>query len=80
LFRFRKLASASAVMKSDSAPDRPGAVERAFQVADSGQVASVAEVRRTLYVEGYQYAIAGPTLSRQLIERIKRAKADGRAP
>jgi hypothetical protein len=58
--------------------DKPGAVERAFQIADSGQVATVSEIKRALNNEGYlAYEISGPTLSRQLGERIKKAKANG---
>jgi hypothetical protein len=60
--------------------DKPGAVERAFQIADSGRVATVREIKRVLTDESYlAYEISGPTLSRQLGERIKKAKGNGLA-
>ena len=56
------------------------ALERAFQIAKSGDVTSVKEVRRMLRKEGYQVEhIAGLSLSRQLSALMKPAKAARKA-
>jgi hypothetical protein len=56
---------------------KPCAVERAFQIADSGKVATVKEIGYRLSQEGYsRYDIMGLALSRQLGQRIRKAKAD----
>jgi hypothetical protein len=47
-------------------------VERAFQLARTGEFASVEDLKRKLRAEGYSIAtITGPTLLRQLRELIK---------
>ena len=57
--------------------DKPGAVERAFQIADSGRVSTVSEIKRVLNDESYvAHEVSGPTLFRQLGERIKKARAN----
>jgi hypothetical protein len=60
--------------------DKPFAVERAFQIADDGQAATVSDRKRILSSEGYLNEITGPALTRQLSERVRKVKADGRAP
>jgi hypothetical protein len=58
---------------------KPLPVERAFQIADGGRVATVSDIKRILSSEGYFVnEIAGPALTRQLSERIRKAKADGK--
>ena len=57
-------------------------LERAFQIADSGTIKSLAELRNVLYGEGHTQAyltqhLAGPLLLRQLTARIARANSDG---
>ena len=47
--------------------DRLTAIERAFELAKSGDCANVAELRKQLRSEGYpEYHLVGPSLSRQL--------------
>jgi hypothetical protein len=52
------------------------ALERAFQLAGSGQVASVDDIKKRLMLEGYDHQVVngGPSLSSQLRERIKAAR------
>jgi hypothetical protein len=51
------------------------AIERAFQLARTGQYAAVEDLRRKLRAEGYSVAtVTGPTLLRQLRELIKAAR------
>lgn len=51
------------------------ALERAFQLAQSGQVRSVAEIRAQLKTEGYDlYVFEGRTLLRQLRALISEAE------
>jgi hypothetical protein len=50
------------------------ALERAFQLARSGEVSGLKEIRKILNREGYYGdQIEGPTLSRQLADLIKTA-------
>jgi hypothetical protein len=51
------------------------ALERAFQLAKSGQVSGVEEIRRSLDREGYSgNQIHGPILKRQLTGLVKTAR------
>lgn len=53
------------------------ALERAFELARNGKVASVDDIRQTLKGEGYSLAqIAGRELTRQLRTLIKAATPD----
>jgi len=55
----------------------PTALERAFQLAESGKCSTVAEIRMALSHEGYSLSqIAGPTLLRQLRELIRKTKEE----
>jgi hypothetical protein len=55
---------------------RMTALERAFQLARSGQVSSLPEIRKILHGEGYyQKEIQGPALQRQLAGLIKTARS-----
>lgn len=52
-------------------------IERAFQLARSGEFIRVDELKRRLSAEGYNaYQIEGRTLSRQLMALINAAKKD----
>jgi hypothetical protein len=63
-------------------PTEPGldpkvsSLERAFQLAGSGQVASVEDIRKRLKMEGYDQEVVngGPSLTLQLRNRIKAAR------
>ena len=51
-------------------------IARAFQLAKSGDVASVSDIKKQLKAEGYRIdQIEGPTLSKQLRLLINTAKA-----
>ena len=51
------------------------ALERAFQLAESGMCGSVDEIRKKLLREGYsQDQVTGPSLHRQLAEVIRSAR------
>ena len=53
-------------------PDRPSLVERAFELARSGDYASITALRDQLRAEGYnQNLLEGPTLLKQLRELIR---------
>ena len=55
--------------------NHPTALERAFQLASTGNFRTVEEVRRILSQEGYSISqIDGPTLSKQLRDAIKKAR------
>jgi hypothetical protein len=57
------------------------ALERAFQLARSGQTASVDDIRKQLRREGYDWrALEGPSLQSQLGELIRAAHSDRGAP
>jgi hypothetical protein len=50
-------------------------IERAFQLARTGQYVSVEDLKKKLRAEGYSVAtITGPTLLRQLRELIRAAR------
>lgn len=59
--------------------DRPTALERAFELAGSGQFAELGQVRAELKREGYDLSrLTGPQLTKQLrgiMESAQRAKA-----
>jgi hypothetical protein len=53
---------------------RMTALERAFQLARSGEVSGLPEIRKALNREGYNgNQIEGPALTRQLADLIKTA-------
>lgn len=53
----------------------PSVIERAFQLARSGQYVSVEDLKKKLRAEGYSIAtVTGPTLLRQLRQLIKAAR------
>jgi hypothetical protein len=55
--------------------DGVSTVERAFQLAESGQVAGLAELRTALSAEDYDpKQIQGTLLRKQLMAAIKKAK------
>ncbi len=55
------------------------ALERAFELANSGSCESVADIKKVLKSEGYALQqIVGRTLSRQLTELIRDARARGK--
>ena len=57
------------------------ALERAFELARSGQYSSVDDVKRGLSSEGYSTAqITGRGLSRQLLALIRDAQASATSP
>jgi hypothetical protein len=57
------------------------ALERAFQIARSGSVASVVEVKKALKSEGFDTrALEGRSLTRQLTQIIREAKATSAVP
>jgi hypothetical protein len=58
--------------------DRPSVIERAFQVAKSGKVANIAELRAQLAGEGYSnvaMALTGRALAQQISRMIVEARA-----
>ena len=58
--------------------DRPGVVERAFQVAQSGKVGNIKDVQTQLAEEGYSnvtVVLAGRSLRQQISRMIIDAKA-----
>jgi hypothetical protein len=60
--------------------DRPGVVERAFEIARSGVVADTSELREQLAAEGYAETIlslAGRSISTQLSRMITEARLSG---
>jgi len=57
---------------------RPGVIERAFQIAKSGKVSSIKDLRAQLAGEGYSNAtvvISGRSLGQQISRMIVEAKA-----
>ena len=57
--------------------DRPSIVERAFQVAKSGKVSDIKQLRKQLADEGYSNAataLTGRSLQQQLSRMIVEAK------
>jgi hypothetical protein len=60
------------------AEERPGAIERAFQVARSGTVTSLADLQAQLAAEGYDNAaqlLSGRSLTLQLSRMIAEARS-----
>ena len=60
--------------------NRPGVVERAFEIARSGVVADTSELREQLAAEGYAETIlslAGRSISTQLSRMITEARLSG---
>ncbi len=56
--------------------NRPTALERAFELARSGECATISEVRKRLSDEGHSaQQIEGPSLVRQLRDLIDRSRA-----
>jgi hypothetical protein len=54
------------------------ALERAFQLAQSGDYVSVPAVKAQLKTEGYSVAqITGPALTKQLVALIRSARTSG---
>ncbi len=46
---------------------RPTLIERAFELAKSGECENLSVLRKQLHAEGYaEYLLVGPSLSRQL--------------
>jgi hypothetical protein len=61
--------------------DSPTAIERAFQLANSGRYASVVHIQRALKAEGYSRdQVAGPSLHKQLKGLIRSAQGSREAP
>jgi hypothetical protein len=57
--------------------DRPSIIERAFQVAKSGKVSDIGQLRKQLAAEGYANAataLTGRSLQQQLSRMITEAK------
>lgn len=57
--------------------NRPSVVERAFQIAKSGKVANITDLRTQLAEEGYSNAVqalAGRSLANQLTRMITDAR------
>ena len=62
---------------SDAPPERPGVVQRAFQLAKSGAVANIAALLAQLTAEGYEncaQTLAGRSVSQQLTRMINEAR------
>ena len=57
--------------------DRPSVIERAFQVAKSGKVSNIEQLRKQLMQEGYSNAdsLRGRSLLQQISRMIVEAKA-----
>lgn len=56
------------------------ALERAFELANSGSCESVADIKKALKTEGYSdQQITGRTLGKQLTELIRRARVGGKS-
>jgi hypothetical protein len=63
-------------------PERPSVIERAFQIAKSGGVANIPELRDRLTAEGYAghaAILARRALSNQLTRMIAEARMASRA-
>ena len=58
--------------------DRPGVIERAFQIAKSGKVGNIKDLRTQLAEEGYSnvtVVLTGRSLRQQISRMIVEAKA-----
>jgi hypothetical protein len=61
--------------------ETPTAIERAFQLANTGRYGSLAHIQRTLTAEGYSRdQVAGPSLHKQLKGLIRSAQGSREAP
>jgi hypothetical protein len=63
--------------ETNTQPERPGVVQRAFQLAKSGTVADIAALNAQLTSEGYQncaQTLAGRSLKQQLTRMIMEAR------
>jgi len=63
--------------------ERPGVVQRAFQIAKSGDVANMSALRKQLTAEGYAnnaQSLAGRSISNQLSRMIVGARMNVTAP
>lgn len=59
--------------------NRPTTLERAFQLARSGEYATISDIRRQLKQEGFSDApsqISGPTMLKQLRKLCEAARPD----
>jgi hypothetical protein len=64
------------VIDSGAQPERPGIVQRAFQIAKSGEVADIATLNARLAAEGYANStqtLAGRSILQQLTRMILEA-------
>jgi hypothetical protein len=58
--------------------DRPHALERAFELAQSGDCEDISAIKAKLKAEGYSTeTVTGPSLSRQLRAVIQGARREG---
>jgi hypothetical protein len=63
--------------REDAMEERPGVVQRAFQIARSGNVANMSALRKQLTAEGYTnnaQSLAGRSISSQLTRMIVAAR------
>ena len=63
---------------TETPPERPGVVQRAFQIAKSGAVPDIAALLAQLAAEGYPdsaQTLAGRSVSQQLARMINEARA-----
>ena len=61
---------------SSAQPERPGVVQRAFQIAKSGEVVDIAALNARLAAEGYENSVqtlAGRSILQQLTRMILEA-------
>jgi hypothetical protein len=58
--------------------DRPGVIERAFQIAKSGKVGNIKELRLQLAGEGYSNVMSALT-GRSLVQQISRMIVEAKA-
>lgn len=66
-------------MSSEAPPERPGVVQRAFQIAKSGEVENIAALMARLTAEDYpncKQTLAGRSVSQQLTRMINEARAN----
>jgi hypothetical protein len=57
--------------------ERPGVIERAFQIAKSGDVANMAELRKKLAAEGYTNN-ASVLIGRSVVSQLSRMISEAR--
>ena len=68
------------MIDSSAQPERPGVVQRAFQIAKGGEVADIAALNAQLAAEGYADStqiLAGRSIRQQLTRMILEARAGG---